>query len=373
MSHELRTPLNAILGFAQLLALDHRGRGPELQRVRQIEIAGWHLLELINDVLDLSRIEAGTMSTSAEPVELGDLVAGTLPMVQPLAVERGVVLAAPAPVPGGAWVRADRTRLRQVLANLLSNAVKYNRRGGRVEVEVEVEVEVGAPEAGECVVAVRDTGRGFTEQQLQQLYQPFQRFTQGDETVEGTGIGLVITRRLVELMGGRLTVESTLGEGSVFRVALPIAQAPAAPALAAPATLPPAGHGPARILYVEDNPSNIELLRQALALRPGLHLEVATDGLAGLALARREPFDLALVDIGLPGIDGIELCRRLKAEAATRELPLIALTANALRDDVRRARDAGFALYITKPIDVPLLLAEIERMLASRPAQEPLP
>ena len=356
MSHELRTPLNAILGFAQLLALSPRSEA-EQQRVRQIETAGWHLLELINDVLDLSRIESGSMSTSPEPVELGALIASTLPMVQALASQRAVTLAPTVGVEGGAWVLADRTRLRQVLANLLSNAVKYNRREGQVVIEVQ------ATDQGRRALVVRDTGRGFSAEQLQQLFQPFQRFDTERAHIEGTGIGLVITRRLVELMGGQLTVESVHGQGSIFRVELPAA--------APGATVPPSTHpdGPAalstlpvvRLLYVEDNPSNVELLRQVLALRPDFELEVTGDGLSGLELARSGRFALAIIDIDLPGMDGIELCRQLKAAQATRDLPLIALSANAMESDVRHALQAGFVLYLTKPLQVARLLAELDR------------
>jgi len=360
MSHELRTPLNAILGFAQLLLLSRARLGDnETQKVRQIESAGWHLLELINDVLDLARIEAGSMSTSAEPVELEALVGETLAMLQTLAAEREVRLVAPTATAGGAWVLADRKRLKQVLANLLSNAVKYNRRGGRVE------VEIGALLAGRRALAVRDTGRGFSADQLAQLYQPFTRFARAGEAIEGTGIGLVITKRLVELMGGQIAVESDEGVGSVFRIDLAASEPPPPPAVAAP---PPGADsrtsGRARqVLYVEDNPSNIDLLRQVLALRPGLALTVERDGLAGLERARSQRFDLAIIDIDLPGIDGVELCRRLQADPATRMLPLIALSANAMEADIRRARQAGFALYLTKPIDVPRLLAEIDAVL----------
>ena len=359
MSHELRTPLNAILGFAQLLAMARGGLPDrELQQVRQIETAGWHLLGLIDDVLDLSRIEAGAMSTSAEPVEVGELVASTLPLVQAMADERGVVLDAPPPVPGGSWVLADRKRLKQVLSNLLSNAVKYNRPHGRVSVRV-------APAAGARVlIAVSDTGRGFSAAQVQQLYQPFTRFEQAGEVIEGTGIGLVITKRLVELMGGRLLVESAQGAGSVFSVELPAAQAASAlVGLPPPAATEAPGPSVRRLLYVEDNPSNIELLQQVVALRPQYRLSVAADGLAGLALAQAERFDLAIVDIDLPGIDGVELCRRLRAHAPTATLPLIALSANAMQADIGRALQAGFDLYLTKPIDVPRLLAELDRRL----------
>ena len=365
MSHELRTPLNAILGFAQLLSMTLRGE-TERERVRQIEVAGWHLLALINDVLDLSRIEAGTMSTSAEPVELGELIGGTMAMLQTQAAERGVTLMAPAGVQQGAWVKADNKRLRQVLANLLSNAVKYNHRGG------EVRIEVGAPAEGRRVIAVRDTGRGLTPEQLAQLFQPFQRFVGANEGIEGTGIGLVITRRLVELMGGTLLVESEAGRGSVFRVSLPACEAPPSPvpANAPMAALPAAGLRRARLLYVEDNPSNVELLRQVLALRPGVELEVATDGPAGLARALAGGLDLAIVDIDLPGMDGVELCRRLKAEPATARLPLIALSANAMPSDIRRATAAGFDSYLTKPLDVMRLLEEVDRRLVP-PAPAP--
>ncbi len=369
MSHELRTPLNAILGFAQLLALPRDSQplaAADLNKVNQIESAGWHLLELINDVLDLSRIEAGALSTSAEPVELASLIDETLPLVQAVAVARGVTLARPEGVGGGAWVMADRRRLKQVLANLLSNGVKYNRPGGGVA------VVVGPPANGRRTISVSDTGRGFTTAELQQLYQPFTRFERTGDAIEGTGIGLVITKRLVELMGGRIDVESVSGAGSVFRIELPIAEAPApAPRHAAPAAPMAAAAAvavPRRLLYVEDNPSNVDLLRQVLTLRPHYSLAVAADGLAGLAMAQAEAFDLAIIDIDLPGIDGVELCRRLKSSAGTRALPLMALSANAMQADIRRARSAGFDLYLTKPIDVPLVLAQIDRMLEAAPA-----
>jgi PAS domain S-box-containing protein len=368
MSHELRTPLNAILGFAQLLSTPRAGLGErELMQLQQIEVAGWHLLGLINDVLDLSSIEAGALQISAEPVEVTDVLATTLPMVQTLATERGVVLETPTAPAGGAWVLADRKRLTQVLANLLSNAVKYNRPRGRVTVSIEPVSQ------GRRVIAVSDTGRGFSAAQLQQLYQPFTRFAHDGDAIEGTGIGLVITRRLVELMGGRLHVESVQGSGSTFRVELPATAPLAAPA---PALPPPAAQrapdGPSqRLLYVEDDLSNTALMQQVIALRPHYRMSVAADGLSGQALALAEPFDLAIIDIDLPGIDGVELCRRLRAHAATADLPLLALSANAMKADTRRALEAGFDAYLTKPIDVPRVLAEIDRLLATgrhRPA-----
>jgi signal transduction histidine kinase/CheY-like chemotaxis protein len=373
MSHELRTPLNAILGFAQLLALERtRLNESDHQSLAQIETAGWHLLALINDVLDLSRIEAGTMSTSSEPVELGALAKETLQLVQTHANARRISLTLAPAEGGGAWVMADRTRLKQVLANLLSNAVKYNRDDGRVWISLSPQQD------GRRVLAVHDTGRGFQPEQLQQLFQPFTRFVaEGEvtEATEGTGIGLVITRRLVELMHGQLQVQSVAGVGSVFSVSLPAASAPqpAPSPLAVPAPALAGGLEQARLrlLYVEDNPSNVELMRQVLRLRPAWTLAVAEDGLQGLQQLQQEHYDAALVDIDLPGIDGVELCRRLQADAATRALPLLALSANAMPGDIRRALAAGFRGYITKPIDVPALLAELDDLLSASAAQTP--
>jgi len=312
-------------------------------------------------VLDLSRIEAGALRTSSEPVELGQLIAEALALVQSQAAGRGITLRPPPPVPAGAWVRADRVRLKQVLANLLSNAVKYNRDGGHVE------VTVSAPVQGRRDFAVRDSGRGLLPEQVQQLYQPFTRFVREGEVIEGTGIGLVITRRLVELMGGRLLVESEPGMGSVFRVELPVAEprADAAPHAVAVAT-PAAWAAPARLLCVEDNPSNVELLRRVVALRPAWALDVARDGQSGLARLRQGGIDIALVDIDLPVLDGIELCRQAKADAATAHVPLLALSANALPGDIRRALAAGFQAYLPKPIDVGDLVARLDGLLAGR-------
>jgi signal transduction histidine kinase/ActR/RegA family two-component response regulator len=364
MSHELRTPLNAILGFAQLLAMEReRLNDADRQKLQHIESAGWHLLALINEVLDLARIEAGAMTTSTEPVELGALIAETLPLLQAQATRQQVTLLPPPAETGGAWVLADRTRLKQVLANLLSNAVKYNRAGGSVT------LTLSAPDAGRRVLAVRDTGRGLEPGQVQQLYQPFVRFVRDDEVMEGTGIGLVITRRMVELMGGRLEVESMPGQGSVFSVALPAVDRPVAAATPLPAATapPPAPVGSAlRLLYVEDNPSNIELLQQLMTLRPGWELAVATDGPTGLSRLQDGGFDAALIDIDLPGYDGIELCRRLKADEATRGIPLLALSAKVMPADVRRALAAGFDDHLGKPIDVAALLARLDRLPVAR-------
>ncbi|RZL03807.1 MAG: response regulator, partial [Rubrivivax sp.] len=226
--------------------------------------------------------------------------------------------------------------------------------------------------AGQVVLGVSDTGRGLTSQQLEHLFQPFTRFEAEGEVIQGTGIGLVITRRLVELMGGTLSVESAPGQGSVFRVHLKAALPPAGVAeqlaqvqgqsLLLPGVVADSG----RLLYVEDNPSNVELFTGVMALREGYLVEVAIDGLQGLAMAKANPPDLAVIDINLPGIDGIELCRRLKNDTVTQHIPLIALSANAMPSDVARAQRAGFDVYLTKPLNVVQLFAEIDRLLNLR-------
>jgi CheY-like chemotaxis protein len=359
MSHELRTPLNAILGFAQVLQIKSDALPAAARdQVRQIETAGWHLLALINDVLDLSRIESGTMTVSREPVDLAPLVAECAQMAEPLARRHEVRIVNRAT--GGARLHAlgDRTRLKQVITNLLSNAIKYNRAGGSVTLTL-------ARSADSAVeLAVADTGRGFTEAQLGRLFEPFNRLGAEHGPVEGTGIGLVITRRLIELMGGSLHVETNAGVGSVFTVRLPQAAPDAAPV---PAPAPPA-HAPGSdrthtVLYIEDNSSNVELLADVLALRPQVKLLAAGSGSAGLALAREKRPDLIVVDVALPDIDGFEVCRRLRADAQLARTPIIALSANAMASDIDKGRQAGFDAYLTKPLDVPMFLAEIDRRL----------
>jgi signal transduction histidine kinase/CheY-like chemotaxis protein len=360
MSHELRTPLNAILGFAQVL----RARSQELpahtaEPLRHIEAAGWHLLEMINEVLDLARIESGRMSVSLESVDLAELLQQALQAAEPLARRKGVKLGADLALPAPCWVHADRTRTRQVIDNLLSNAVKYNRPQG----EVTARLEAGAD--GRVAVSVTDTGRGLSADQLERLFEPFTRFVAPGEGIEGTGIGLLITKRLVEAMGGQLSVQSQPGVGSCFRFELDPAPAPAA---AAPegADLPAATEAPQRtrtVVYVEDNPSNVAVFRQVLGLRPGIELLTAGDGVTGLSLVRAHRPDLVVIDIDLPGMDGLELCRRLRADPHTGRIPLVALSANAMPRDIERGREAGFVAYLTKPMDVPALIAQLDHLL----------
>jgi signal transduction histidine kinase/ActR/RegA family two-component response regulator len=360
MSHELRTPLNAILGFAQILRL----RGATLtpsereQQVQQIETAGWHLLELINEVLDLARIESGAMTVSREPVALQALVADCVQMVQPAARSMAVELVDKVAGAPPVQVMADRTRLKQVVTNLLSNGVKYNRRGGRVTLTVR------AVDPAWVELAVEDTGRGFSDAQLRNLYQPFNRLGADTTQVEGAGIGLVITKRLTELMGGSLDLVTDEGRGSVFTLRMRHAGEPAAAPTAERA--PPQAAAPARpklVLYIEDNPSNVELLRGVLSLRPGLQLIDANEGLSGLALAHERQPDLIVVDIALPGMDGYQVCGHLRAHPDFATRPIIALSANAMQADIQKGRAAGFDAYLTKPLDVPVILAQIDQLL----------
>jgi PAS domain S-box-containing protein len=365
MSHELRTPLNAILGFAQILQLrpGHELAADAREQMRAIETAGWHLLQLINEVLDLSRIESGAMTVAREAVDLAAVAAECVAMAEPLAQRQRVRIVNHATEPHP--VLGDATRLKQVLMNLLSNAIKYNHADGSVSLALR-RLTAGR-DRGRVELAVTDTGRGFSDEQLRSLYQPFNRLGAEGDAIEGTGIGLVVTKRLVELMGGSLELQTRLGAGSVFTLLLPAAEA------AAVAAAPGAGAGvvavangepgPRKVLYIEDNPSNVEVLASVLALRPGLTLLTAPDGPSGFALAREQHPDLIIVDIGLPGPDGFEVCRWLRADPVLSKRPVIALSANAMAQDIERGRRAGFDLYLTKPIDVPVFLAEADRLL----------
>ncbi|MEO7151244.1 MAG: PAS domain-containing protein [Burkholderiaceae bacterium] len=378
MSHELRTPLNAVLGFAQLIELDAAHPLPPVpaRRVERIRTAGTHLLALIEDVLDLAAIEAGRLPLALEPTELDAALDEVVEWVAPLATSLGVALGVPAT---RAWVRADPRRLRQVLVNLVSNAVKYNRRGGRVDVAAVPLERDGVPGHE---VRVRDTGRGLSAQQIEHLFEPFNRLGIEREAIEGVGIGLVVVRHLVHGMGGRIEVESSVGSGTEFRVWLPAAPAqprpsrsprePIAPpleSLRAPLDATPAPAGGARlsVLYIEDNPVNVILVQELVALHGRSVLSVAPDGGSGVAQAGAQPFDLVLVDLQLPDIDGFEVLRRLRAQApADRRQVVVGLSAHASTDDLRRALDAGFDDYWTKPIDFKRFLGGLDRIAAAQ-------
>ena len=360
MSHELRTPLNAIMGFSQLLALDRALPARSQQFVQEIVNASQHLLELINDVLDLAQVESGRLALKLETVALQDLAREVLMLMQPLADLRRVAVHAGA-LQGWA-VRADRTRLKQVLVNLLSNAIKYNRPGGHVT------LEVAAPDERRVRLRVSDTGLGIAPEHLPQVFEPFNRFGAEAGAIEGTGIGLSICQRLVESMDGRIGVASVAGQGSEFWVDLP--REHCGPALPAPADADAAGVAasprphPARVLYVEDNPVNMRLMQDMVARHGHLQLMGATSAAAGLDLARAQRPDLILLDITLPDMDGHALLAQLRAEPLTRDIPVVAVTAKAMPSDAQRARDAGFDAYLTKPIDLKVFDAVMLRLLS---------
>jgi PAS domain S-box-containing protein len=359
MSHELRTPLNAVLGFSQLLALDTaQPLSPSQQaRVQHISQAGAHLLAMINDVLDLSRIESGGVALSPATVPVLLVVNEALSMVAPAAAAAGVSVQLDPQSPAGASVRADHLRLRQVLVNLLSNAIKYNRVGGSVTLRWLVDEA-----AGLVHLQVHDTGIGLTAAQQEHLFEPFNRLGIERSGIEGTGIGLVITQRLVQLMGGQMAVDSVVGEGSCFTASLPLVASSGA--ATQPAGIEAPGAAPATatysVLYAEDNPVNVELVRQVLKMRPACRLVVAANGEQALRLAQREPPDLMLVDMHLGDMSGLELARRIALDPQLGGVPRIVLSADASPDQARAALAAGFSAYLTKPLNVAQLLRSID-------------
>jgi signal transduction histidine kinase/AmiR/NasT family two-component response regulator len=350
MSHELRTPLNAILGFAQLMESGSPLPAPSQKRsIDQILKAGWYLLDLINEVLDLALIESGKVTLSQEPVSLAEVMLECQAMVEPQSRKRAISMTFPRfEIPR--FVKADRTRVKQVLINLLFNAIKYNQPGGAVAVEYTLT-------SREVIrISVRDTGAGLATEQLAQLFQPFNRLGKEAGAEEGTGIGLVVTKKLVELMGGAIGVESTPGTGSVFWVELNLTRAPAVAVQeagrAVSATQPVDGTPLRTLLYVEDNPANLELVEQIIERRPELRMLGAADGNLGIEFARVYQPAVILMDINLPGISGIEALHILRADALTSHIPIIALSANAARRDIENGLSAGFFNYLTKPINV---------------------
>jgi len=353
MSHELRSPLNAILGFAQLMNSDSPApTASQTASIDQILHAGWYLLELINEILDLAQIESGKFALSSEPTSLSEVMSECQAMIEPLGQKRGISMSFPEfDLP--CFVDADRTRLKQILINLLSNAIKYNQANGTVVVEA-VRCD-SIP--GRVRISVKDSGAGLPPEMLVQLFQPFNRLGRERSGEEGTGIGLVMSKRLVELMGGVIGVESEVGEGSVFWFEL---NAAAAPQLTADVAEPAASH-PAQalhgsllrtLLYVEDNPANLKLIEQLIARRSDMRLLSATDGTRGIQLARTNQPEVILMDINLPGISGIEALRILREDPETAHIPVVALSANAMPRDIEKGLQAGFFRYLTKPIKV---------------------
>ena len=351
MSHELRTPLSAILGFAQLIESGSPSPSPAQKRsLDQILKAGWYLLDLINEILDLALIESGKLAMSLEPISVVEVMQECRAMVEPQARKRGIAVAFPS-LEGRLFVRADRTRLKQILVNLLSNAIKYNRSDGTVSVVYEVR------EPGRLRVRVEDSGVGLPAEKVAQLFQPFNRLGQEANGEEGTGIGLVVCKRLIELMGGAIGAESTVGAGSVFWVELNLTKAPqphdedrGSERVPRPPIDP--GGGMRTLLYVEDNPANLMLVEDLMARRPDIRLLSAMDGPRGLEMAKAFLPEVILMDINLPGMSGTQVLRLLAEEPATALIPVVALSANAMPRDIAKGLAAGFFRYLTKPIKV---------------------
>jgi PAS domain S-box-containing protein len=363
MSHELRTPLNAVLGFSQLLLSEPGERLGERQaaQVDAIRHAGWHLLALINDVLDVSRIEAGKLLVAPRAVDVSALLDEVLALVGTQAQSSGVVIVPAYRRAASTVVAADPVRLRQVMLNVVTNAVKYNRPAGTVHLAVE-------EAAGRATVVVADTGLGMTRDQLAHLFEPFNRLGRERSGIEGTGIGMALTRQLTELMNGTIEVRSEAGTGTTVRIALPLADSRTAPAArvdtAMPGADPGAGtHCAGTVLYVEDNAINQLIVEQMLARWSGLRLVMADSGERGIALARQLRPDLLLLDMRLPDLSGQQVLDALRADPSTRDLRVVALSASAMPDEVALASERGVLEYWTKPLDLTRFLDGIRRLL----------
>ncbi|MEW6705067.1 MAG: ATP-binding protein [Pseudomonadota bacterium] len=361
MSHELRTPLNAVLGFAQLLLADAPTM-PERQRskVEYIERAGNHLLHLIEEVMDVAKIESGRLDLRCEPVDVAAVVEQCLPMVMPQALAAGVEVTVQPGTTGGRLAHADARRLQQVLINLLSNAVKYNRRGGRVEVSITCD-------GRQVCITVADTGSGLTAQQQRQLFQPFNRLGAERTSVEGVGLGLVISRLLMEAMQGSLQIHSEAGVGTRAQVRLALADGLAAgDSHAQPPAAPSAEPAAGVVLYIEDNGLNRLLAEAIFETMPQLRLLLAGDGATGLRLAHEAQPDVILVDLNLPDITGVELMARLQALPRARPALYVALSADVTPQTAGRAREAGFIEFWPKPLNVPTFRARLHAVLNQR-------
>jgi PAS domain S-box-containing protein len=364
MSHELRTPMNAILGFAQVLETEDGLTGDQRDSVDQILRGGGHLLELINEVLDITSIESGRLTLSSEPVALAGLLTETLSLLRPLSADLQIEVAVLASERAGSHVQADRQRLKQVLLNLLGNALKYNRPGGSVTVRY----AAAAGSTPRTRLSVTDTGAGLSAAKLARLFHPFDRLGAEQTRVEGTGLGLLLARRMVEQMGGTLGVESVVGEGSTFWIELPTAEAPVMPEVTAAdlvQTSDPVVPADARvILYIEDNPSNVRLVTRILARRPAVRLLCAETGALGLKMAREHRPDLILLDLHLPDCLGDDVLTSLAADPRTGAIPVVMLTADAVVGTRDAMLASGARAFITKPLDVRNFLGVVDRYAA---------
>ncbi|MDH5785730.1 MAG: response regulator, partial [Chromatiales bacterium] len=358
MSHELRTPMNAILGFSQLLGMDSL-EGEKALWVSEIIKGGNHLLSLINDTLDLARIESGQIELSIEPIILNEVIDEVTTLLRPLFESRNIQWSATACTE--CVVKADRTRLKQVIINLLSNASKYNHEGGTIQIRCS-----NGSQSDFLRIAIIDSGPGVPQQRLHELFEPFNRLDHEGGTIEGSGIGLTICKDLVSLMGGEIGVESELGTGSTFWLELPITSLPRINVNGEDVTPSDDSHDALslfNVLYIEDNPVNLRLVNMVLSKQPHIRVQTAHEPFLGLEMAREAVPDLILLDINLPGIDGYEVLERLRADPTTAHIPVIAVTAKALTTDIERGKTCGFDSYVTKPINLKRFTETVNQML----------
>jgi len=385
MSHELRTPLNAILGFGQLLEMDALD-AKQREGVEHILKGGRHLLNLINEVLDIARIESELLSLSLEPVCAGEVIRESLNLVQHMAAQQKIAFHLELGGTDEQYVRADRQRLKQVILNLLSNAIKYNRDGGSVTVSCEAVNFPPSPDEGgadfsalregpgeapgeapkHLRIQVRDTGAGIGADNLEKLFTPFERLGAEQSAIEGTGLGLSVSKRLVEMMEGEIGVQSTPGQGTTFWVGLPLTPRPELPVifeLGQEAALSTPSPTRRVLLYIEDNLPNVTLIQHILGGRPEVRLLLASEGQQGLELAREHHPHLILLDLHLPGIMGDEVLRQLQAAPETRDIPVVMISADATPRQIERLLDAGARDYLTKPFDVHKFLQVVQDIL----------
>jgi len=363
MSHELRTPLNAVIGFAQILELDDPTSDEQRENIQHILQGGRHLLNLINEVLDLAKIEAGRLELSLEPVRIRPLVDDTLALIQPLAAAQQITVEHRS-VGQGTWqVVVDQHRLQQVLLNLLSNAIKYNRPSGTIT------ITYSEPAEGWLRVGVTDTGHGIPAEDMGRLFTPFERLRAERTGVEGTGIGLALSKALVEAMGGTIGLYSTVGQGSTFWFELPRAEHTPQPAdgntdvLITQAAAPSAV---SKVLYIEDNLSNLRLVQRIVARRPSVELLSAMQGGLGIDLAREHRPDLIFLDLNLPDLSGAEVLKRLQHDPRTAAIPLVVISADATPRQIATIMNLGVRAYLTKPLDVQEFLQVLDDALLHR-------
>jgi len=367
MSHELRTPMNAILGFSQLLEADtiHPLTEDQQEYVSEILTAGSHLLTLINEVLDLSRIEAGKLNLTIEDTNLDDIINECIHLVAPQLKERNITLEQDTDH-SGHTIKADPTRIKQVLINLISNAIKYNKTNGQIFIKCQ-------PKRDYMRISITDTGIGISADKIEQLFTAVNRLGAESSSTEGTGIGLVITKKIIELMNGQIGVNSQAGKGSTFWIDIPLALSKSPESQANKTEKPNTKQTAhltgevATVLYAEDNAANMSLVKQILKPYASIKLLCANEAVTGIKLVNEHQPDLILMDINLPGMDGFQALEQLRNEETTAHIPIIAVSANAMNIDIDRALAAGFNNYITKPLDIDKFINTIKQTLQPEP------